>query len=252
MKSLIILSLILTSILCTELKIQAQNRGGVAVVELFTSEGCSSCPPADEAVTEIAGEYKDNVYILGFHVDYWDRLGWKDAFSDASYSNRQQHYAHYLGLTSIYTPKVIVNGNTEFVGSNKIQLHHVINEELEKNDPINIALQAKTEDNKTANLEYRIVRASGNILNIAIVQLHGQTEVKGGENGGKQLRHINIVREFKTIDISNETGNISLPLPKGLPLKDLRIIVYLQDKNNWHIKGAAETDIVYSSNSQHS
>src|SRR5882724_8719091 len=70
-----------------------QKPNGIAVVELFTSEGCSSCPPADEAVIDISNEYKSNVFIIGFHVDYWNSLGWKDAFSNASYTERQKQYA---------------------------------------------------------------------------------------------------------------------------------------------------------------
>src|SRR5882757_10188754 len=91
---------------------------GFAVVELFTSEGCSSCPSADALVAAVQKENKDQpVYILAFHVDYWDRLGWKDAFSDAAYSDRQRAYASWLRLSSIYTPQVVVNGRKEFVGS---------------------------------------------------------------------------------------------------------------------------------------
>src|ERR1700733_12538487 len=81
---------------------------GFAVVELFTSEGCSSCPPADEVLAKIATEYKDYVYVLGFHVDYWDRLGWKDVYSSADYTRRQQEYARAFKLSSIYTPEAVV------------------------------------------------------------------------------------------------------------------------------------------------
>src|SRR5580765_6254972 len=77
---------------------------GFAVVELFTSEGCSSCPPADEAVAKILKEYKGNVYVLGYHVDYWNNYGWKDVFSSADYSSRQKNYAKTFQLHSIYTP----------------------------------------------------------------------------------------------------------------------------------------------------
>src|ERR1700749_4297588 len=86
-------------------KANAENKG-VAVVELFTSEGCSSCPPADELVARIQKEDKDKqVYILAFHVDYWNRLGWKDVFSSADFSKRQNEYANWLNLQSVYTPQ---------------------------------------------------------------------------------------------------------------------------------------------------
>src|ERR1700743_1770155 len=87
------------------------KRKGFAVVELFTSEGCSSCPPADKALAELAAKYPDNVFVLGFHVDYWDRLGWKDIYSGAQYTQRQKDYAQLFKLESIYTPEAVVNGS---------------------------------------------------------------------------------------------------------------------------------------------
>src|SRR5579859_6695441 len=105
---------------------------GFAVVELFTSEGCSSCPAADALVATVQKEDKDlPVYILSFHVDYWDRLGWKDAFSDAAYSDRQREYARWLRLSSVYTPQVVVNGHQEFVGSDAVKLREAISNGLQ-------------------------------------------------------------------------------------------------------------------------
>src|SRR5438132_289864 len=98
---------------------------GIAVVELFTSEGCSSCPPADAIAAKITSEFK-NVYVLGFHVDYWNSLGWKDEFSNAAWTNRQQQYASHFELSSIYTPQMVVNGKTELVGSNEQLLRKTI------------------------------------------------------------------------------------------------------------------------------
>ena len=107
-----------------------QNPKGFAVIELFTSEGCSSCPSADEAVTEIAKENAETVFVIGFHVDYWNNLGWKDQFSDHGYSERQKQYASIFNLNSIYTPQVIVNGKKEFVGSDRGQLKKTIAGEI--------------------------------------------------------------------------------------------------------------------------
>ena len=91
-----------------------------AVVELFTSEGCSSCPPAEALLNQIhprAAKSGQRIYTLAFHVDYWDRLGWKDPFSEAAYSQRQNSYANGFGEDRIYTPQMIVNGRGGFVGS---------------------------------------------------------------------------------------------------------------------------------------
>ena len=107
---------------------------GFAVVELFTSEGCSSCPPADALVARVQKESTNKpVYILAFHVDYWNRLGWKDVYSSAEYSARQNQYANWLNLSSeVYTPQAIVNGHTEFVGSEEGTLRKAIQAGLQK------------------------------------------------------------------------------------------------------------------------
>src|SRR5471032_1935701 len=95
-------------------KVPANN--GFVLIELFTSEGCSSCPPADELVARIQKADKDKaVYILAYHVDYWNLLGWKDQFSNAANSQRQRQYASWLKLSEVYTPQIVVNGKKEFV-----------------------------------------------------------------------------------------------------------------------------------------
>jgi hypothetical protein len=95
---------------------------GFAVVELFTSEGCSSCPAADELAIALSKEYTGNVYFLGYHVDYWNYIGWKDRFSAADHTELQRQYASAFRLNSIYTPQVVINGKREFVGSDQTRL----------------------------------------------------------------------------------------------------------------------------------
>lgn len=248
MKPLIVLAAIVLGLIdmkdqAGQNKLAEQNRHGFAVVELFTSEGCSSCPPADKAVAELAGKYKDNVYVLGFHVDYWDQLGWKDIYSNAAYSQRQQRYGALLGLNSIYTPQAIVNGKTELVGSDKSRLESAIGSELNENNGPVITLSAKTETNNTILIAYTVSSRESNILNFALLQSHAQTDVLRGENKGKQLQHVNVVRDFKTVDPAGGNGTVSFSLPKGLAAGDCKIIAYLQDKSNWHITGAAEADV---------
>jgi hypothetical protein len=245
MKTLTTLNILLVFIFGLQNQsIKAQSPHGIAVLELFTSEGCSSCPAAEDVFAEIAMENNKDVYILEFHVDYWDNLGWKDSFSNAVYSDRQRQYAHFLALQSIYTPQAIVNGSTELVGSDKTRLQKTIERQLNKYETSNINIKSQSSDNKTINVSYSISRKMNNILNIAIIQLEGKTDVKRGENAGRQLNHIHIVRDFKTIDNPNTTGNISLSLPKGLTIRDIRVLAYLQNKTNWTISGAAQSDIL--------
>ena len=110
--------------------VKAEEKG-FAVLELFTSEGCSSCPPADELLAKIQMESEGKpIYIVAYHVDYWDRLGWKDMFSNADYSKRQTQYGQWLHTSSIYTPQLIVNGKAEFVGSNELAIRGAIAAQL--------------------------------------------------------------------------------------------------------------------------
>ena len=200
---------------------------GFAVVELFTSEGCSSCPPADEVLAKIAAENKDNVFVLGYHVDYWDRLGWKDAYSSAAYTRRQQDYARVLRLSSIYTPQVVVNGGKEMVGSEEKTLRSVIGEDLKKPGGKKIALQTGS-DGKNIKVTFQTTSRDEDILYIALVQSHAETRVGAGENSGRRLQHINIVRDLKTAPAGN-SGSVIFAIPQGLQAKDCKLIAFLQN-----------------------
>ena len=128
---------------------------GFALVELFTSEGCSSCPPADKVVAALAKDYPANAIVLGFHVDYWNYLGWKDEYSSADYSDRQQQYAAAFALNSIYTPQVIVNGKTQFTGSDKTSLYNTVEKELTVPGVAVIDFSAKTANANNLLVTYK-------------------------------------------------------------------------------------------------
>jgi hypothetical protein len=212
---------------------------GFAVVELFTSEGCSSCPAADEAVIRLAKEFPDHVYILGYHIDYWNYIGWKDEFSQSSFSSRQTKYGQQFGLNSIYTPQAIVNGGKEFVGSNRSLLISTVEKELSVKPKYTMELTAKTDGTDKINVNYKTDTKEDDNLNIALVQLNAATQVKRGENKGRLLHHINIVRELKTITDKKE-GTISISIPENLTAKDVKLIAFLQNKNDWKITAATD------------
>ena len=217
---------------------------GFAVVELFTSEGCSSCPPADEVMIKLSREFPDHVYFLGYHVDYWDYIGWKDEFAGTEYTKRQNRYAEVFSLTSIYTPQVIVNGEKELVGSRENQLRTAIQEDLKGQVSSVIELNAKKTNEESITVSYKITGSENIILNIALVQLKASSNVKRGENKGHQLNHINVVRELKTIAITKNVNDpVGLKIPPGLPAKDLKVIAFIQNDKNMKITGATETAI---------
>lgn len=221
-----------------------ESEMGFAVVELFTSEGCSSCPPADEAMINLAKEFSGNVYFLGYHVDYWDYIGWKDPFSSADYTERQRKYADAFGLSSIYTPQVVVNGEKEFVGSKENQLRATIQQELKGVAPVSIELNAKKDGTDIITVSYVIANAGKVNLNIALIQVKATTNVKRGENRGHNLDHINIVRELKTIAVDKKANaTVDFHIPSGLSSKDLKLIAFIQGKTNLKITGATETVI---------
>jgi hypothetical protein len=219
---------------------------GFAVVELFTSEGCSSCPPADQLVARLEQEDKgEPVYILAFHVDYWDRLGWKDAFSDARYTQRQNQYAAWLKLNTIYTPQVVVNGRQEMVGSQEASLRKAINSGLLQTPADQLSLSDIREDRGKVDWKYRVAHPrQKQTLVVAVVQRRATTDVKAGENSGRTLSHVQIVRNLTSTAIAADgSGAGNLLLPAGIGARDEELIAFVQDDSNGNIVAAASASI---------
>jgi hypothetical protein len=209
---------------------------GFAVVELFTSEGCSSCPPADKAMAELLAKGNPGIFILSYHVDYWNRLGWKDEFSKHSYSERQQQYARHLSLESVYTPQVVVNGTAQFVGSDKSKLNAAIETCLQNDQQAGFGYTVKKKNNSII-INYNIKESEAVILNTALVQSHASTLVKSGENGGRTLDHVNIVREMKAIEARGE-GELTMEIPNELSDTSFQLIIFTQSRKNFKVLGA--------------
>ncbi|HVU55942.1 MAG TPA: DUF1223 domain-containing protein [Puia sp.] len=214
---------------------------GFALIELFTSEGCSSCPPADDLVATLPKTYPSGVYILSFHVDYWDRLGWKDPFSRADFTQRQKQYGEVLMLNSIYTPQVVINGKTEMVGSDKDRLRQTIDDQLAHTANPPIDATAHTTDNKTITIDYTLTAKNQANLQAALIQLQASTAVKKGENAGRQLHHANIVRDLASS--TKNKGSLTLSFPAGVSAADCKVIVFLQNKETLLVEGAGLLDI---------
>ena len=215
----------------------------IAVVELFTSEGCSSCPSADIALTKLtadADKEHKKIFTLAFHVDYWNRLGWKDTFSNSHYSDRQRQYAEIMNLPSVYTPQMIVNGTEQFVGSDISKLHDEVAKALSMNATSSFAQLnvIKKEANKLS-LHYEL---KGNIkdceIHFALISKHVSTNVKRGENAGHLLAHTDVVREFITRPAADQSE-----ITINTPLNDwtnLHLIAYVQRTTDLKIIAAAE------------
>ncbi|SHH64079.1 hypothetical protein SAMN05443663_10985 [Flavobacterium defluvii] len=216
-----------------------QDKKGFALLELYTSEGCSSCPPADELLGKIQNELKDkNVYVLSYHVDYWDKQGWKDIFSNADFTKRQYDYAKYMEKDPIYTPQVIINGKIDYVGSQETSLRNGIKSALSK--PVSASLNLETNQNANSlALNYSVEGTSKNSrLLIAVVQKEAKSNVKRGENAHRVLSHYQIVRNLQSVDLNKaKKGTTSVHLPKNYNAQDFEIIGFIQDMNSGAILG---------------
>jgi len=217
---------------------------GFAVLELFTSEGCSSCPPADKLLAKIQQETKGKaIYILAYHVDYWNRLGWKDTFSNADYSKRQKQYGNWLNA-QIYTPQLVVNGKSEFVGSDEQAIRGAIASQLAVHPAATLDLHA-VQQGDALKVHYQTTNAvKDSYLLIAIIQKNAQSNVEHGENAGHTLSHVQIVRELKTEPLNESgSGSTEVVLPKGFNTEGWEVIGLLQDPGNGEIAGVAKADL---------
>jgi hypothetical protein len=216
---------------------------GFAVLELFTSEGCSSCPPADEILAQIQQESKGKpVYILAYHVDYWNRLGWKDVFSMAEFSKRQRQYGAWLNA-EIYTPQLIINGKHEFVGSDRSAIRNSIANELSTEPVATLALSASQgADGLTVHYQAGNKIKDSRLL-IAVVQKNAQSNVLRGENAGHKLSHVQVVRQLQN-EVLNAAGegNVVVALPQGFNTQGWEVLGLIQDPATGKITAAAKAE----------
>jgi hypothetical protein len=214
------------------------------VVELFTSEGCSSCPPADELLSRLRQEPSNQgfeVIPLGFHVDYWNFQGWKDRFSSADYSKRQQQYAQRLRLQGPYTPQMVVGGATEFVGNNAALAHQAIAQAALRPQPAQIEISFPAKEKITVHIKAPET-AHGNDVMLALTEDNLANKVSAGENDGRVLRHSAVVRDLRQLgQLHHGSFDATVPLKPGKDwkLQDLRVVVFVQEAASGKIQGAA-------------
>ncbi len=207
------------------------------IVELFTSEGCSSCPSADRLLSQIVdNEYQDaEVMGLSFHVDYWDYIGWKDPYADKRFSQRQRTYAQKLKSYQVYTPQMIVNGRHEFVGSNQRKWMQVYEVESTNKTNSEISIVNTSIKGKSLQLDLAHQLDNGHFINVALVERELSQDVTRGENRGRKLRHDNVVRRFQILQIGQKSTTLNL---EDVDLTKASVIVYAQKNDNYEIVAA--------------
>jgi hypothetical protein len=215
------------------------------VVELFTSEGCSSCPPADNLLMRLPRAFNDiEVIPLSEHVDYWNHLGWKDRFSSTLFSARQQDYGRAFRLESVYTPEMVVNGQAEFNGSDAARAQQEIRKAAQGPKAV---LHVSLGVNDVAHLKVEgIPQGVRNVdMFLAITEMNLETTPHGGENDGHRLRHIGVVRSMTSIGhldtkkAASYTADAKINLNQDWTRENLTLVWFVQDRSNRKILGAA-------------
>jgi len=195
------------------------------VVELFTSQGCSSCPPADALLGELAR--RDDVLALGFHVDYWDRLGWKDPYASAEATQRQKAYARLLDSASVYTPQMVIDGRTDVVGSYRTDVLGAI--AAARANAASVPLELAEHDD---GLHVRVGAGAGRRATLWLVGFdrHHETRVGAGENGGRTLAEWNIVRGFETLgDWQGAATETTVPAARLAGYERVAVVLQARD-----------------------
>ncbi|WP_136637618.1 DUF1223 domain-containing protein [Pseudooceanicola onchidii] len=204
------------------------------VVELFTSQGCSSCPPADAFLSLLAE--REDVIALGFHVDYWDYIGWRDVFGSPAFSARQKGYARTAGRRSIYTPQMIVQGDSDVVGTHPMDVTDLISSYREV--PQDVLLQLQRAGDGMIRISAKAVRNPGGPLVIQLIRYdpEAHVDITRGENAGQKLTYSNVVTDWRVLG----EWDASAPFQAEVPAKGEKpVVVLIQHKGPGPIEAAA-------------
>lgn len=221
---------------------------GIAVVELFTSEGCSSCPPADRNLARLAEKFAGNkspVFLLAYHVDYWNDLGWVDRFSAQEFSLRQREYAKVLSEHSVYTPQMVVNGRWGFNGADRELSDDAIADALadKESAAFQLTIDVSTQSQKlvatyrASNPSFSFAEDSPYILHVATVLDQDKSQVTSGENAGLDLSHVWVVRQLSSTPLTQGRGALAID-EKRIQKGRTKLVAFVQEKQSRRIVGA--------------
>lgn len=238
------LMLFLLGVLMCTMLAAAQTRTPV-VVELFTSEGCSSCPPADNLLMRLSRAFPDvEVIPLSEHVDYWNHLGWNDRFSSPLFSARQQDYGRAFQLENVYTPQMVVDGGAQFSGSDSARAQAEIRKAAQ-GPKAAMALAMRSAD--VVHLQVSgVPQGVRNVdLFLAITETGLETIPRAGENSGHRLRHTGVVRHLSSVGhfdpkkSNTYTADAKITLNQEWLRQNVQFVLFAQDRSTRKIIGAA-------------
>jgi len=228
------------------------------VLELFTSEGCSSCPPADALLARLEEQQPipgAEIIALEEHVDYWDHEGWVDPFSSEQWTLRQQAYASTFSDHGVYTPELVINGRTGFVGSREREARRNISEAASQPQTEVMVTLAKSEKRDSALFNVSVAKILGAQAGdtaeiwLAVTETALHSAVTRGENAGEDLHHAAVVRWLHKAGTADGSavpafaGHLETKLDAGWKRANLRVVAFVQEKRSRHILGAASARI---------
>ena len=236
--------------------VQAAGAKLPVLVELFTSEGCSSCPRADELLGQLEQMQPINgveIIALSEHVDYWNHLGWKDPYSSPLFSARQSEYARVFGVEDVYTPQMVVDGRDQFVGSNVSKARETITKASQA-PKATVTLTRASDDDKDSIVLYVSVAAMPHIgydadVLLAITEDSLESSVSKGENKGRNLRHTSVVRKLDAlgkIGSNNDEpfgAQSKVRIDKYWKRENIKAVVFVQEHKTKQVRGVASLQI---------
>jgi len=190
---------------------------GPVVVELYTSQGCSSCPPADALMHDLAE--REDVIALALHVDYWDYIGWADSFADPAHTARQQSYAAVAGQSSIFTPQMVIGGQDHVIGTKPMDVMDLIQAHTGRKTGAQISL-SRSGGQLQITGQSNVTFSDGTIVQLVRFTPHETVDIRRGENAGNQFTYANIVTMWRTIGEWDGRGalNLSVDVPGPAPV----------------------------------
>lgn len=210
-----------------------------AVLELFTSQGCASCPSADSLLKKVYNPNK-KIYAISLHVDYWDYLGWKDPYARKENSEKQKEYFRKMSWR-VYTPQIVMNGQSHFIGSDEEKIMQNLSVKLPNRNDSRLNLSLSRGQNELKVNFKTICTSSNSVLKVHLLRKNVKNKVNNGENAGLLLEHINVSEGYQEFDLAKGGSGLAKFSLKTSP-SEYRILAYIQNRNSNLILAANETE----------
>ena len=238
MKSILLTLFLIPVFILWQFNNQPAKTENVIVLELFTSQGCSSCPPADRLLEEVKS---NRIIALSYHVDYWNYIGWKDPFSKSVYTDKQRDYGIKFNSSTIYTPQLVINGKEHIVGSDRQLLNQKITKYSKSKTTNKVSLSEVSKSDDDVSFNYKVEGGlEDTYIRTILVINERKTSVKRGENRNRELVNTNVVVSEQRFKLDVSSGKGSIVIPKIVASSDDLSLIVVVENNDLDITGASQ------------